>query len=184
MSYFRLLDDLSIQGRWHLGEIIDCSSNSALELWQGVAAPEGTTIRAEVTDIGEPLEFCLSSFAVPIARSNLARAIASVGERDLQLIPVDIPGHPGFEILNSIRVIRCLDEQKSKFVKWTAGGDRPDLVGQYRMVTKLIINPADIPPDAQFFRILGWRIALIVSETVKSAMESCGCSGAKFQKVS
>jgi len=47
----------------------------------------------------------------------------------------------------------------------------------------LSLSTLSIPPDAHFFRIDGWRIALIVSDAVKTAMEATGCLGAKFVDV-
>jgi hypothetical protein len=86
--------------------------------------------------------------------------------------------------LNSLRVVRCLDEQYSEFLKWTKEDHRADLAGQYRQVTKLALRASAIPADAHFFRIEGWTVALVVSELVKTAMESVGCLGAKFIEIS
>jgi hypothetical protein len=77
----------------------------------------------------------------------------------------------------------CLDEKRSEFTKWTKNDHRADLAGQYRMVTRLRILTEQVPRDAHFFRVEGWRIALIVSEGVKEAMERVGCLGAKFVEV-
>jgi hypothetical protein len=51
------------------------------------------------------------------------------------------------------------------------------------MVVKLRIAPASVPRDAQWFRVEGWRVALIVSQDVKQAMEAVGCFGATFEDV-
>ncbi len=44
-----------------------------------------------------------------------------------------------------------------------------------------------VPPsaarDAHFFRIDRWPIGLIVSDSVKNAMEAVGCRGAVFRDV-
>jgi hypothetical protein len=87
-------------------------------------------------------------------------------------------------VLNSLRVVRCLDEGRSEFIKWTEDDHRADLAGQYRQVTKLVLERSAIPVDAHFFRIDGWLVALVVSEVVKDAMERVGCFGAKFIEVS
>ncbi len=86
-------------------------------------------------------------------------------------------------MLNAVRVIRCLDEKRSEFIKWTEHDHRADLAGKYRQVTKLVLIPGAIPPDAHIFRVDGWEVALIVSEVVKVAMESVGCFGAKFTEL-
>jgi len=183
MKYFRLLDDVHIVGRWHLGEVVEETVKSPLELWTGTPAAAGISIEAEITHPGTALDFCLTSFAVPVAITRLAEAIAGVAGGDLQRIPLKVGAHKGFEVLNSVRVIRCLDEGRSSFTKWTAKDHRADLAGKYRMVSHLRVNLNTVPRDAHFFRIEGWEIALIVSELIRSAMESCKCLGAIFQDV-
>ena len=46
--------------------------------------------------------------------------------------------------------------------KWTLDDHRPDKVGQYRMIVKLVIDSARTG-DASIFRVSGWRVAVIVS---------------------
>lgn len=82
-----------------------------------------------------------------------------------------------------LRVIECIDEGRSEYLKWTKSDHRSDLVGQFRMVSKLKLSRASIPPDANVFRLAGWLVGLIVSERVRSAMEAVGCQGARFQEV-
>ena len=96
---------------------------------------------------------------------------------------MNITDHVGYVVLNSTRTVPCLDEGRSQFVKWEAGSHRADLLGQYRMVTELTIDVGIVPSNAHFFRIAGWRIALIVSEIVKDAMEAQGCLGGLFLPV-
>jgi hypothetical protein len=87
----------------------------------------------------------------------------------------------GFEVLNALRVVDCLDERRSEFMKSTDKDQRGDLVGAYRTVTRLRVDPAMVPKDVHAFRIEGWRVALIVSEVVVLAM--AGSVGAKFEAV-
>jgi hypothetical protein len=35
-------------------------------------------------------------------------------------------------VLNAVRVVSCLDEGESEFIKWKAHDHRPDFLGQYR----------------------------------------------------
>jgi hypothetical protein len=113
----------------------------------------------------------------------LGAVIAAFAASDVQQIPLHIQGYKGFEVLNSLRIIKCMDEERSKPTKWTADSHRPDLAGHYHTVDELRIRSAEIPKDAHFFRIEHFPVPLIVSEAVKVAMESAGCLGAKFQDV-
>jgi len=184
MKYYELLDDVHVPGRWYLGEIINRIDGSALELWSGVRMDKPVSLEAEVTHPGKPLDYLITAFANPIVRKPLAAALTAIAGNDLQLLPVSIAGYKDFQVLNILRVIHCLDEKKSKFKKWTKDSIRSDKEGQYEWVINLTVDPSQIPSDAHIFRIQGWKIAIIVSEQTKEAMESCGCLGAKFQLVS
>lgn len=180
-GFFGLLDNVHIKNRWHLGEVL--KDGNAIELWRGEPVESRSLLKATLERSGRPLIFSLTSFAAPIARIDLANEIASISGKDLQRLPVAIDNYEGYEVLNSVRIVPCLNEAESEFMKWTEKDHRPELAGQYRMVTKLKIDPKRVPSDAHFFRIDGWRISLIVSQTVKIAMESVGCLGAAFQRV-
>jgi len=183
MRYFELRDDMLIAKRWHLGEVV-ASSGDEPRLRVGISFDAGEQpLKVEVGQVGKALEYSSTSFAVPIARLSLGEAIEQVAAGDVQRIPVNMPGYHDFEVLNSVRVVRCLDENRSEFTKWTKNDHRAHLAGQYRMVTRLKIMSEHVPADAHFFRVEGWLVALIVSEKVKEAMERVGCLGAKFVAV-
>ncbi|AGP34203.1 hypothetical protein SCE1572_06650 [Sorangium cellulosum So0157-2] len=140
-------------------------------------------MRGEVTHAGRVLDFSLTSFNVPVATTALANAVSSVAGSDVQCIRLEIAGQTGMLVLNSVRVIRCLDEERSEFIKWTKQDHRSELAGQYRQITKHVLNEKALPNDAHFFRIEGSLVELIVSDAVKAGMESVGCLGAKFVEV-
>lgn len=168
MKYFRLLDDVTYPGRWHVGAITSDEEDVSDSLWDG-RHYIGGPLSAEVTTDGTKLDFCLTSFAVPIGTTAAADAIQREATRDLQRIPLV---GTSYEVLNSVRVVDCLDEGSSEFQKWTPTDGYPDKVGEYRQVTSLKLNPSCIPKDAHFFRVQGWLIALIVSTPVKEALEA------------
>lgn len=183
MRYFELLDDVTVPQRWQLGEV-RAQDGTEPRLRVGIRQPDVGPLEAEVTKPGRVLDFSLTSFAVPIAAASLANAIVAIAGSDVQCLPVNVAGQAGMLALNVVRVVRCIDETRSEFLKWTARDHRADLAGQYRQVTRLVVDPASIPADARFFRPEGWLVALVVSERVKAAMERAGCLGAKFVEVS
>lgn len=178
-KYFRLLDDVTIPKRWHLGAAV-LADGSEPRLRVGLRFDSSEVPTIPVTHAGRVLEFSLTSFAVPVTTKKLANTVRSVAGNDVQCIPVNVGGQVGMVVLNALRVIRCLDETRSEFIKWTIQDHRPDLAGQYRQITRLVLDAAAIPADAQFFRIEGSLVELVVSGDVKEAMESVGCLGAKF----
>ncbi len=179
MRYFKLFDDMTVANRWHLG-LATGDDGSEPQLWDGLRLHPVPHLVVPVTHAGRVLDFSLTSFAVPVATSEIAAEVARIAGPDLQIVPIEIHGHPEMVALNAVRLIKCLDEASSEFMKWTKEDHRADLAGSYRQVTKLVLDADAVPPDAHFFRIKGWEIALIVSETVKHAMERVGCLGAEF----
>lgn len=178
-KYFRLMDDVEIPKRWHLGAAT-LSDGTEPRLRAGIRFDSTEVPRIPVTRAGRVLEFSLTSFAVPVATKRLADAMSVVTGSDVQPIPVCIGTQEDMVVLNALRVVRCLDETRAEFVKWTKQDHRADLAGQYRQITRLVLDAAAIPPDAQVFRIEGSLVEIVVSEQVKEAMESAGCLGAQF----
>jgi len=184
MKYFKLFDDMVTPGRWELGDVL-AQDGSEPDLDRGRRFEGPRPLVAEVFKEGRALDFCLSSFNMPIASVRLANAVSAVAGADVQCIPIMVPGQVGMMmVLNSLRVVRCIDESRSWFDKYTKDDPvRPDKAGKYRSVPKLIVDPKIIPPDAHFFRIKDWEVVLLVSEAVKDAMERVGCVGATFTDV-
>jgi hypothetical protein len=179
--YFRLLDDVHIAGRWHLGEVKQ-QGGFATDLLDTCPA-HVERLEVAVSAPGRELAFCLSSFATPVATTELAGAMAGVAGSDLECIPLLVDGRTGYLALNALRSVKALDERSSEFAKWTPWDHRPELAGTYRRVVELRIDAAAIEPKLHLFRLEGWSIALIVSEKMKAAMERAGCLGAKFEEV-
>ncbi len=177
--YFRLFDDITVPKRWHLGAATLADATEA-RLRAGLCFEFSEAPNIPVTHAGRPLDFTLTSFAVPVANGRLADAVNAVAGADVQSVPVGIVGHDGMIVLNALRVLRCLDEGHSEFLKWTKQDHRADLADQYRQITKLVLDGAAIPHDVHIFRIEGSLVELVVSEAVKDAMERVGCLGAKF----
>ncbi|MEZ6196953.1 MAG: hypothetical protein R3F20_14700 [Planctomycetota bacterium] len=181
MRFYRLLDDVQIPERWHLGTVrSDLGDTPPLR----TAVPcVRTALSSDVRAGHRALDFSLTSLAVPVLSRSLAETIRNECRNDAEFLPLEIPGHEGFVVLNVLRVEPCIDEARSEFLKWTTRDHRPELAGSYRQVTDLRLDRSRIPSDAQVFRLEGWEIALIVSEKVKDLMMSVNCVGASFHDV-
>lgn len=179
MNYFKLADDRTSNGRWHIAEIV-LTDGTEPDLVRGGPLKNSEPLHADFHYTGHALEFCLTSLWVPLATRALADTIQSIAKSDVQCLPLAISGQSDMVVLNALRYIGCINESHSEFIKWTTHDHRADLAGKFRQVTKLVLARDAIPPDAHFFRIKDWEVALIVSETVKSAMERVGCYGAEF----
>lgn len=168
--------------RWHVGEIFLPDGREWLT--NGIQFDGAEPLRADVHHMGVVLDFCHTTFGVPIATKALADAVSSIVGKDIQCIPITISGQTGRIVLNTMRSIRCVDESRSEFQKFVINDEvRPDLAGQYRHISKLVLDRNAIPPDAHFFLVKDWEICLIVSETIKKVMERVGCYGAEFTEL-
>lgn len=184
--YYELKDNRRSHTRWHLGGPLDEQGNE-IDPWQ---FRQGRFLKLEgmprfPLDIqGEPLDFSWAAFAIPVVHDRFAQLFHKLGIQDVQLIPIQIEGHkePYF-ILNALRIIRCIDDARCAEVQyWRSEDAEPERVGEYRSVIGLRIDPSKVG-DVRIFRTWGWRIALIISEDIKQAIESENLSGARFVEV-
>lgn len=183
LDWFRLLDDIHLPDRWQLDEPVAEGAIDEIEAWQFTMATVYDDKRqlSVAVDPGRPLDFTLGAFGVPFVSIELARALGEVLGNESQFIPVDARGK-SLQILNALKLVDCLDENRSTFTKWGPSDGRPDKVGQYRMVTELWVDPKRAG-EGSIFRVRGWDVALIVSQTVKDVIEAGGFDGAVFQRV-
>ncbi|WNG32985.1 hypothetical protein F0U61_04650 [Archangium violaceum] len=141
-------------------------------------------IRLPVEPAGIPIEFS-HALGIPIVHHRVVALFERLGlQKEVQFIPVEVEGQtePWF-ILNALQIIRCIDDARCEEVLyWLPEDNRPDVLGQYRNVRGLKVDPTKIG-DAHIFRPWGWPVVLIVSEHVKRALEQEGITGIKFLEV-
>lgn len=186
--YFDLWDDLYVPGRWHLrapnvdenGQVLDPWRFKDGEVLQMQAAPV-----VRLFQPGVELEFNLTGMTVPLVNRRVVSLFERLGlSSEIQFIPARVEGatQPYF-ILNALRVIRCIDDARCmEALHWLPEDNRPDEVGHYRGIIGLKIDTSKVG-DAQLFRTWGWKMALIVSERVKQALEGEGITGTQFTEV-
>jgi hypothetical protein len=187
-QYFRLVDDVSVPGRWELGVPLDRQGKEVDDPWMfknGVPVRVEGRLKVPITALGKPLDFSLAGIGVaPVVHARVASLLKELAPDEVQLFPVDIDGQPDpFCILNVTRAVKCIDDKMSEEVEyWTPEDGRPEKVGQYQGVHGMRIDPTKAG-DAKIFRTWGWTIALIVSEEIKAALEHIRATGAKFKLV-
>jgi len=185
MQLFRLLDDMTVVDRWHLGDHTFVGS-APRSMQAGEPLLAEAELSVPVTQPGRPLAYSETAFGLPIACLPLARAISAVSPSDVQFVRLQVRGlrlSSDYAVLNCLQIVECLDEGRSQFIKWGEEDGRPDRLGQYRAVTRLAIAREKVPGNVHFFRIKGWSIALVVSDVVREAMEVAGCEGAVFEQI-
>jgi hypothetical protein len=184
--YFKLMDDRRSGTRWHLGTPVD-EQGKELDPWQfdeGRMLELGCVLRFPLDIPGMSLDFCWAAFSILVVNARFVGLFERLKVQDVQFIPARVEGHaePYF-ILNPLRIIRCIDDARSEEVRyWKPEDGQPDKVGEYRVVAGMRIDPTKVG-DARIFRPWGWRVALIISEDLKQALEQEGITGTRFVEV-
>lgn len=182
MKYFRAVDDVGAPGRWFLGEVTDLQTGRALHLL-GAVACSSDHATVEITTVGRPLPFTETGFGVPIISTRLVGCFDGLSDQ-VQLVRLETPTSEEFFAVNVLARVACVDELRSGGVlKWGSTDGRADRLGQYRMITDLVLDEAKVPQGIHCFRVEGWSVALVVSETLKTRLEAAGCEGAVFTPV-
>lgn len=185
--FFDLSEDIQA-GNWDLGDPLDAGGQEIEDPWmfrggQPVQVEGRLTIPVDAR--GRRLDFSTAGVGVtPVVHVKVASLFAELAPGDVQLIPVDIQDCPDqYLILVATKLIRCIDDMASREVRyWTPEHGRPEKTGQYRSVAGMRIDPTKAG-DARVFRPWGWKIALIVREDLKQALEDLGATGMRFTEV-
>ena len=204
--YYTLEDDLYCEGRWYLNRLCDCSGielDSRIfcygelvdvgppiqaKTWKEgipVAAYPPLKVLLDPEMPGTPLDFTYTNANMPVATTPVATILASIAPQDIQRIPVLVESREqGYEIINVVRLIDCIDVERSEIQWYEKGNDiRPDLAGQPEMVIELVIDPSRVG-DHHIFRISGWEVEIVVSDVIKEALEKVYATGVGFRQVS
>ncbi|RKG78383.1 hypothetical protein D7W82_32530 [Corallococcus sp. CA049B] len=134
---------------------------------------------------GTRRDFVFSSIEeTPIVSEAVATIFKTLASGDVQLFPVSVEGASDpFFVVNATRVIDCIDEARCREVHHYAEDDpSPDYPGEYNWIYGLRIDPSKTE-GAQAFRLKKFKVAFIVSEDVKNALEAVGNLGVSFERV-
>lgn len=186
---YDLHDDVYIPDRWHLRMPL-YEEEGQEELFNVGQFKEGQLltlnkpVRISLKPPGMALEFS-HAFGIPIVHHRVVSLFERLGlHEEVQFIPVEVEGQiePWF-ILNALRIIPCIDEARcEEVVRWLPEDNRPDKMGGYRNVSGLKVDP-ERTAGARIFRPWGWKVVLIVSESLKQALEQEGITGTRFVEV-
>lgn len=151
----------------------------------GRILPDLGPMKAEVAHQGERRAFVLSGIEqAPIVSEAVANVFRTFASSDVQLIPMTIAGEPEqYIVVNATKVIDAIDETRCREVHHDDEDDpSPDHEGEYRWIYGLRIDPAKTE-GAQVFRLKKFKVAFVVSEDIKNALEGVGNLGVSFECV-
>jgi len=183
--FFALADDVNVPDRWDLGTPADSHGQKVDDrlFKRGEPVHVQERLRIPVEIAGRPLDYTEAGVGLPVVHVRVASLFAELAPDDVQLIPVDVEGHPDqYLILVATRLIGCIDEQASRIELWTHEDGVPHKVGQYFSVRDLRIDKTKVG-GARVFRLEGWRSSLIVSGEIHDALERMGATGTRFEEV-
>jgi hypothetical protein len=185
-GYFELYSNMRVPGRWVLKSPVD-EHGQEVDPWQfseGRILEIPSALRLPVSLAGRALDFSLTGLGVVVVHGRVVQLFESLGIQEVQFLPVRVEGHGGpYFILNTLRVIHCIDDARCEEVRyWRPEDGQPEKVGEYRVVAGLRIDPGKVG-DASIFRPWGWPVALIVSQRLKEAMDAEGITGTRFVEV-
>ncbi|CAM3204527.1 MULTISPECIES: imm11 family protein [Pseudomonas] len=190
MKYYLLRQDLSISGKWVLGDVRHVDnwnfSNPPLNFME----PGRYTL--DVRFDGVEIDYSLAGYAsVPVLSERARNSLIGLSEVDqtyhnVVFEPVDIEGKhvsQNYFLMIIETQIDCVDEESSRFTKFSVNDPvRPDMAGQYRAFYNLAIDESKVG-DFHIFRIKKYLGAIVVSEDVKLRFEAAGVVGAVFESV-
>ncbi|WP_236068683.1 imm11 family protein [Citreicoccus inhibens] len=142
-------------------------------------------MQAEVAHRGTRRSFVLSGIEqAPIVSEAVAHVFRTLASDDVQLLPMTIAGEsePYF-VVNATKVIDAIDEARcSEVHHYDKDSHPPEFAGEYNWIYGLRIDPAKTE-GAQVFRLKKFKVAFIVSEDIKDALERVGNLGVSFDPV-
>jgi len=183
--FFELADDVNIPHRWHLtmprnsqGLKVDDT-----QFTDGRPIHLQERLRIPVEIAGKSLDFTEAGISIPVVHVRVASLFTGLAPDDVQMLPVDVEGQPDpYFILVATRAIDCIDEETSRFDRWTPEEGVLEAIRRYSIMYELRIDKAKVG-SAKVFRCEGWMGPLIISGDIRDALERMGATGTRFEEV-
>ena len=183
--YFIMYDDVSLPGRWELGNPVD-KFGRRIDPWQfdtGQPLDIQEELMFPLRRPGHELDFCEAGFSIPLASQKLMNLFQRLGVTGVQFLPawVETRKEPYF-VLNATCLVDCINEaQCLRAERWKPEDGQPERTGEYRVIEGMRIDPTKVG-DARLFRTWGWPV-LVVAEDIRQAMEQEALTGPRFVEV-
>jgi hypothetical protein len=181
MNYYQLVLDESLphaamlsKPRRTKGEVVD-----PRVFTEGVPIADASIVQWENANAGVICDINFGSFDAIVVKSPVAEALKRLAGGDIQLIQAKVGDNADLMVLNVISAVPCFDDRRSIFTRWTRRDSRPEKIGDLMMVADLKIDP-ELAAKHRILRPAEWRGAVIVDETVRTAIDDLRATGAKF----
>jgi Immunity protein family (Imm11) len=126
----------------------------------------------------------ITCFGTFVVSKSVANVVDAVADSEVQLIPVTIGGDTDeWFILNILSVVECIDYQRSQIPSYYPDDfEDASRAGKPRGILRLVIDPERVG-DHQIFRVKDWRVAVVVSEKIRAALDQSWAIGLRFEPV-
>lgn len=184
-QFYRVLVDPNESDRWYLKTPVDTRGREVdPRVFTACTKYDGElSLKLPLRRKGKSIDINFCDFDMIVTPKQVNDALQELVGDSIQRISIEVEASDKqYEILNVLDTVECISEEKSEFTKWAQDDGRPDKIGQFRMITKLFINP-EKAKGHKVFRIKEWKIALIVDSCVKSLLEKHCATGVIFQQV-
>jgi len=182
-KYYQLISELEIDGAWYFGDILDDSGKEFLGITFRSGKPFHVrhNLFVELSVPGSSVDYRFNFQAVPVVSIALAKVIERIDAKACQFIPVIIrPSTDGYGILNVLEVLKGLDYDQTIIKRFSKDDPVwPEKAGQIDSLSNLTIDPTKVQGH-HIFLLAERPIVLIVSETLKNALEEKNFTGMKF----
>jgi hypothetical protein len=188
MKFYRLVSDMKKKGQWMLDapKLIGAPLGTITD-WRligGEIISPLPVLEVEVAQKGFQTDISFALFDIPVVNAKVLQAIEKMGWKSIQPIPIAVKFVDGeFFVLNAVKKLsNCIIEEKSLIEKWTEQDGRPDLLGKYRTVGRIVLDVNKVR-GADTFRPEEWNVALIVSDEFKQFVDSYRFTGVSFEPI-
>ncbi|MCP3058637.1 hypothetical protein LXT21_07630 [Myxococcus sp. K38C18041901] len=172
--------------RWLVETPTRASGEAFEEPWlftDGRVLEDPGPIKSQVSHPGTKRAFALGGVErTPIVSAALADVFRALASGDVQLFPVTVEGESErYFVVNATKVVDAIDEARCREVHHD-DGDAPGYEGEYGWIYGLRIDPTKTE-GAHVFRLKRFKVAFVVSEDLKNALERVGNLGVSFERV-
>ncbi|MDX8399208.1 MAG: hypothetical protein R8K20_03050 [Gallionellaceae bacterium] len=184
-KFYRIVIGSKADAWWYLQSPLDAKGREidAREFTYGTRYIGDTPLQVPLGHYGEHVDFNFADFDMIVIPAKINDEMERKLKVQVQRFPVVIEsGIQGYEILNVLDLVTCIDEDNSVFSKWTKKDGIPHMVGKYRMFPRLQINPK-MAEGHHLFILAEWKVALIASEVMKNFLEDRAVTGIEFEPV-
>ena len=183
-TYYDLDWDPDFPNPWWLGEV-ECETEplDCRVFTYGVRQAMSGPLSVAVTDGGIALDLTFAAFSVPIVTREVGDIFEHYAPDAVQRLPVRVGDVPNkYEVLNVTRTVDALDRARAGYQLWKPEDGRPDKVGMFLQVHRMVFQ-RDMQPPPHLFRVKGWEIVLVVSTELMNALGGAGLRGNKFRSI-